>query len=100
MRNMREVSGETPVAMPTAANATAPLWDVRACARYLQKSPRWLRSALVRQPDEPGSIPHIRVGSSPRFIPEDIAAWVRQGCPPAATFAEWHGTKEKRKSRN
>jgi len=65
------------------------LWDAKRCAEFLQKSPRWLWSALRLAPDQPGSIPHVRVGKTPRFIPADIEAWVRQGCPPAATFREW-----------
>lgn len=75
------------------------LWDVRACATYLKKSPRWLYSALKNRPDEPGSIPHVRVGVSPRFIPADIEEWVQQGCPSVATFAEWRRAKEKRSKR-
>lgn len=65
------------------------LWNAKDCAAYLGKSPRWLWSALTRQPHEPGSIPHVRIGKSPRFIPADIQAWVRNGCPPAATFSAW-----------
>ena len=62
------------------------LWDMRACALYLGKSPRWLWSALQKRPEEPGSIPHARIGHTPRFVPADIEAWVRQGCPPAKAF--------------
>jgi len=80
-----------------AANAT--LWDVKACAKFLGKSPRWLWSAITRRPEEGGSIPHVRVGASPRFFPEDIAAWVRAGCPPAATFAECRAADDRRQRR-
>jgi hypothetical protein len=76
------------------------LWDVRACAVFLRKSPRWLWSALKNRPDEPGSVPHVRVGATPRFVPADIENWVRQGCPPAATFADWCRLGEKRTRRS
>lgn len=80
-------------------SGTAALWDVRACATYLKKSPRWLWSALHCQPGEKGSIPHVRVGASPRFIPTDIEEWVRQGCPSAATFTEWRDSAIKHRKR-
>ncbi len=38
-------------------------------------------------------------GASPRFFPDDIVAWVRAGCPPAATFAQWNAAEEKRQKR-
>ncbi len=72
------------------SSTPAPLWNVKQCAAYLGKSPRWLWSAITRRGEEPGSIPHVRIGNAPRFFPDDIAAWVRAGCPPAATFAEWN----------
>ena len=76
------------------------LWDVRKCAAYLGKSPRWLWSALKNRPEEPGSVPHVRIGATPRFIPADIQNWVRMGCPPAAMFADWSRIQEKRTKRN
>jgi hypothetical protein len=76
-----------------------PLWSMKEFATYLRRSTRWLWSAITRRPEEPGSIPHVRIGASPRFFPEDIAAWVRAGCPPAATFAEWNAADEKRQKR-
>ncbi|GMV83685.1 MAG: hypothetical protein AMXMBFR7_48690 [Planctomycetota bacterium] len=36
------------------------------------------------------------VARAPRFFPDDIAEWVRQGCPPAATFAQWKSADRKR----
>ena len=83
-----------------SGTAIPDLWDATACAKFLGKSPRWIFSALTKRPDEPGSLPHVRVGSSPRFFPNDIAEWVRMGCPPAETFAEWRTSNEKKKSRN
>ncbi len=76
------------------------LWTVRECAMYLRRSPRWLWSALMRQATEPGSIPHVRVGASPRFFPDDVAAWVRVGCPPAAAFKEWSASEKKLEKRS
>jgi hypothetical protein len=78
-------------------NSAPALWDVAACAQFLGKSPRWLWSALRRSPEEPGSIPHVRIGRSPRFFPDDIAEWVRQGCPPPAMLAQWQDAKGKRR---
>jgi hypothetical protein len=53
-------------------------------------------SAIRTRAEEPGSIPHSRVGDTPRFVPEDIREWVRVGCPPAATFAEWQRADKKK----
>jgi hypothetical protein len=83
----------------SAKSSATTLWTVRDCAAYLRRSPRWLWSTIAHRPEEPGSIPHFRIGSSPRFFPDDIAAWVRQGCPPAATFADWKNSEEKRRHR-
>src|SRR5436189_3642501 len=77
-------------------NSMATLWDARACATYLGKSPRWTWTSICKRPDEQGSIPHVRVGASPRFIPADIEKWVRQGCPPVSTFNEWNCGKHSR----
>jgi predicted DNA-binding transcriptional regulator AlpA len=84
----------TPNSAP-ANDAPEPLWDVNACAQYLGRSPRWVWAALRRRPDDAGSIPHVRIGRSPRFFPDDIAAWVRQGCPPAAMLAQWQEAEGK-----
>jgi hypothetical protein len=81
------------------SSGAAALWDVRACATYLKKSQRWLWSAMHCQRDEKGSIPHVRVGVSPRFIPTDIEEWVRQGCPPASIFFEWRDAANKHRKR-
>jgi len=83
----------------SAAHA-APLWDVDACASYLNKSRRWIWLMIARTPEQPGSIPHVRIGRSPRFIPDDIVDWVRGGCPPAAVFRQWQAAEEKRCRRN
>lgn len=77
-----------------------PLLSVQQAARYLGKSPRWLWNALALAPEQAGSIPSVRVGGTHRFILEDLQAWVRQGCPSAANFAEWQKFEKKhRRSR-
>ena len=68
-------------------NVVEALWNVKECARFLGKSVRWVWMSLARHTDLRGSIPHHRVGKSPRFVPEEVRAWVRAGCPPAAEFA-------------
>ena len=82
-----------------AGDRVARLWNVESCAAYLGKSPRWLWSALRVSPEKPGSIPHVRLGRTPRFLPEHISAWVGQGCPPAAMFRAWLTAEEKRQKR-
>jgi predicted DNA-binding transcriptional regulator AlpA len=72
------------------------LWDVKACAKFLGRSPRWVYRALSVPPSLPGSIPHFRLGASPRFIPDDISAWLAQGCPPAASFLAWKKAEGKK----
>jgi len=59
--------------------SVVPLWTVKECAAYLHKSPRWLWREIAR-----GNVPHVRVGQTPRFIPQDIAEWVHSGCPKPA----------------
>lgn len=70
-------------------NLMSALWTVRDVARFLRKSCRWIWYALQVPPSEPGSIPHVRLGRSPRFLPELIVRWVQDGCPPVATFEAW-----------
>ena len=96
----REMMNRTASAPPEAPISNADtLFTVAEAARFLKKSPRWLWSAIRRRPDEPGSVPFFRIGSSPRFFPADLAAWIRAGCPPAATFAEWQDAEKKRQNR-
>ena len=72
-----------------------PLWTVADCAAYLQRSRRWIGSAMTIDPRKPGSIPFFRLpgrnGSDghPRFVPALVQAWAAAGCPPAATVATW-----------
>ena len=87
--------------MPTVSANEIPainrtmLWTPNECAVHLGKSARWIWAALSRLPKEKGSIPHVRIGRSPRFFPEDIREWVRLGCPPAETLADWKKPKER-----
>ena len=94
----------TPVAgsglsIPPDQSGVSPLWSVTSCAQFLGKSPRWLWAALAKPPEEAGSIPHVRIGSTPRFFPDDIRDWARAGCPPAATFNAWREQNSRRRRR-
>ena len=71
------------------------LWAVKQAAAYLQKSERWLWSALRLSPSAPGSIPHARLGRAPRFDPASLRQWIEWNCPPAATFREWQSKGKK-----
>ena len=73
------------------------LWSVADAAKFLRKSPRWLFNQLNIDENQPGSIPHMRLGRTPRFIPEDMNAWVAAGFPPAATFKQWQQLGSRRK---
>ncbi|HEY3325058.1 MAG TPA: helix-turn-helix domain-containing protein [Planctomycetota bacterium] len=77
----------------------APLWSVAEVATFLGKSPRWVWRALTITPDDAGSVPHVRIGASPRFVPDHIRRWILDGCPPAATFRAWQDADEKRQRR-
>lgn len=74
---------------PALPGGIPPLWTVAEAARFLRKSPRWVWYALRLADTEPGSIPHCKLGRSPRFDPEDLRAWAAMRCPPAATFRRW-----------
>ena len=78
---------------PEAPNSVESLWTVQDTATYLQKSPRWIFYALRLPDDMDGSIPHIKLGRNPRFIPDDIRSWARMGFPSVKTFREWIATK-------
>ena len=79
-------------------DGVVPLWTAKQAAAYLAKSERWLCYALRIPPGEPGSIPHARIGRNVRFDGDELREWVRDGCPPAATFKAWRGSG-KRKTR-
>jgi len=71
------------------------LWTVEDLAKFMRKSPRWVFYALRLRSTDPGSIPHIRLGRTPRFDPGTIREWVHQGCPPADTYRNWNLSKER-----
>jgi hypothetical protein len=73
------------------------LLTVKELAAFLRKSARWVWYNLKRREDEPGSIPHVKLGKSPRFIFEDVQAWVAAGFPPAATFKAWRELESRRR---
>ena len=85
-----------------ATNAPAladTLWDVKAAAAFLCKSRRWVFNQLNLCDDAAGSIPHVRLGRTPRFIPDDLRSWAAQGFPPAATFKSWKEADERARRR-
>jgi hypothetical protein len=89
---MPEVStpvADTTKAVPMAVFLGERLWSVKDLAIYLQKSQRWVFKALRLPDTEAGSIPHVRLCRSPRFVPDDIKAWAFANFPPAATFRTW-----------
>ena len=85
------------------APGTAPLagclWTITDAALFLRKSRRWLFLRL-RLPDEAqGSIPHVKLGRTPRFIPDDLRLWAGMGFPPVANFKEWRALEEKQRKK-
>jgi hypothetical protein len=78
------------VRQPAPAVAEA-LWTVGELARFLNRSPRWVRLQLARSPEEAGSLPHVKLPSpgrrrQVRFIPATIRAWLEAGCPSIRDF--------------
>ena len=69
------------------------LWTLKEAGEYLQKGKRWMQYACQTPANEKGSIPHVRLGRSPRFDPEIIRQWLLAGCPPAETFMSWQRRK-------
>jgi hypothetical protein len=72
------------------------LWTVKDAAAFLQKSRRWMFLQLRLPDDAVGSIPHVKLGRTPRFIPDDMQAWAAMGFPPAATFRQWRDAENRR----
>jgi hypothetical protein len=83
--------GQRPETMPER------LWSVKDAAIFLQKSRRWLFLALRLPENAPGSVPHVRLGRSPRFIPDDLRSWASMNFPPAATFKTWRAEENRKK---
>lgn len=70
----------------------SPLWTVKEVAAYLQRSERWVYTALKRDPKHKGSLPNFRLpGGGPRFDPKEVREWLADGCPPAAEFRRRQG---------
>ena len=82
---------ERPGAESCACEGAGPprLWGPKDVCQYLGMSRTRLFVALRLAPTEPGSIPHVRLGRNPRFIPADMEAWAAANFPPAATFEAW-----------
>lgn len=73
----------------TAVAANMPqLWTVKEAAAYLRKSESWVWQAVRTPEDQSGSIPHAKLGKSPRFIPEEMQAWAASGFVSAADFKD------------
>jgi hypothetical protein len=83
-----------------------PLWKVPDLAKYLRCSRRWIWDHLNVRQEQEGSIPHLRIAGSPRFVPHLIVRWAEMGCPPVSEFREMdaregdpgHRQKSSRKS--
>jgi len=65
---------------------TVPLWDLKACASFLNVCERTVQRAVALPPTAHGSIPHARVGRALRFDPDEIKRWFWAGGPPVAEF--------------
>jgi hypothetical protein len=78
----------------------AGLWTVKDAAVFLRKSVRWVFYALRKPENVVGSLPNVKLGRTPRFVPDDLRAWVGMGCPPAGTFKSWKdsGSRKRRMS--
>ena len=76
-----------PQAQPQIQQNTQPqLWTVSEAAAYLRKSESWVWQAVRTPLEQTGSIPHAKLGKSPRFIPEEIQTWAKSGFPAVAEF--------------
>ena len=84
--------------VPDTSNDTV-LWTVREAATFLRISERKLWYGLRTPENEAGSIPHVRFGKMPRFVPDDLKRWAAEGFPPAATFKEWKKSDDRRRNR-
>lgn len=62
------------------------LWTVSDAAAYLRKSESWVWQAVRTPQEQAGSIPHAKLGKSPRFIPEKLQKWAASGFPAVAEF--------------
>ena len=49
------------------------LWDTTDLARFLGKSPQWVRENL-----SPLGIPAIKVGQQWRFFPSEVITWINE----------------------
>jgi hypothetical protein len=86
-----------PAQMMVAEAVQDTLWTVKEAALFLRKSRRWLFDALRLEENVPGSVPHVRLGRSPRFIPDDLKLWASMNFPPAATFKAWRDADRRKK---
>jgi len=75
------------------------LWTVAQAAKFLRKSERWMFGQLTLDESQTGSIPHVRLGRSPRFIPAELREWSAAGFPPAAAFKEMKDAEKRKRGR-
>jgi hypothetical protein len=71
---------------PQQQPALPQLWTVSEAAAYLRKSESWVWQAVRTPQEQSGSIPHAKLGKSPRFIPEKLQKWAASGFPAVAEF--------------
>ena len=91
-----EHKGEAGV-MPSQASGH--LLTTREAAKFLRVSERWLREAIKRTPDAPGSIPHHRLPGrrgGVRFFRDELIEWLEEDSPPVEVMRSW---KKKSRSR-
>ena len=79
------------------------LLTVRQAARFLGRSPSWLFQALRRDPEEEGSIPHVRLPGrrgGVRFDRVELLEWLHAGAPPAGVWASMRTARKTRRVLN
>jgi len=67
------------------SKATVHLLTTREAAKFLRVSERWLREAINRPHDSPGSIPHHRLPGrrgGVRFFRDELIEWLQEDSPP------------------
>jgi hypothetical protein len=66
---------------------------------FLRKSRRSLFYALRIRQDQPGSVPHSKLGRTPLFVPDDLRQWASMGFPPLSAFKTWKEAEMKKKEK-
>ena len=92
-------AGQTPPAPAAPVQDVPRLWTVKDAAGFLCLSERKIAYMLKTPATEPGSVPFVRLGRSPQFIPADLTAWAAAGFPPAGTFKAWQDAENRPRKR-